>query len=472
MVLIQPLKTRSIRNICSFSPIRAFLGRLRGNLMADYSRNNNIFEKIFSFSLDGTPLYQNENGMATAVALLLVTVLTLLGTTAVVMTSTDIQIGGNYKVSEVTFYAAEAGVEEARARLRSTAGANLIADTSPTSTQWRAYIGTLAMAQKGNERCLGCVGFNSSLATHSRTNSLSGMNYVVEIKHKTDAAGNIMYWGDHDSNGTITRNTSAGNSNNRNIYLVTSSGYTANSHRTVEAEMAKMPPISVPSPLYVKANSTIQGSSTHIIGNDACGSSDKHAVITTKDPGSVNYEHGHPTIIGVGGTDPDIVYNGPNMDITAMVNSLKTAANFSYNVVSSGNNTVTHTGMNWGTPTPGATQQDPSTCSVHNIVYYNTNGTDIKLAGGSSGCGVLLIEGDLEVNGGFSWHGVIVVTGSVRYAGGGNKQVTGGILSGGTVEADLITGNANIVYCSSAVNSATENVPARMLSWRDLRQGT
>lgn len=235
--------------------------------------------------------------------------------------------------------------------------------------------------------------------------------------------------------------------------------------------MAKTPPIAVPSPLYVKADSTIQGSSTNIIGNDACGGSDKHAVITTKNPGSVNYANGHPTIIGVGGTDPDIVYNGPNMDITAMVNSLKTAANFSYNVVSSGNNTVTHTGMNWGTPTAGATQQDPSTCSVHNIVYYNTNGTDIKLAGGSSGCGVLLVEGDLEVNGGFSWHGVIVVTGSVRYAGGGDKQVTGGILSGGTVEADLITGNANIVYCSSAVNNATESVPARMLSWRDLRQG-
>jgi hypothetical protein len=28
----------------------------------------------------------------------------------------------------------------------------------------------------------------------------------------------------------------------------------------------------------------------------------------------------------------------------------------------------------------------------------------------------------------------------VRYAGGGDKQVTGGILSGGTVEADLIMG--------------------------------
>jgi Tfp pilus assembly protein PilX len=410
--------------------------------------------------LNSWPTYMNENGMVIAVALLLLAVLTLLGTAAVVVTSTDILIGGNYKASEQAFYAAEAGVEEARARLRSTAGANLIADTSPTSTEWRAYIGTLGMAQKANERCQGCVGFDSSLATHSRTNSLqSAMTYVVEIKHKTNAAGNIMYWGDDNDDGTATRNTTTGN----NIYLVTSSGYTGNSFRTVEAEVTKVTPIPVPSPLYVKANSTVRGSSTNIIGQDKCGSADKHGVTTTKDPGSVTID-GHPSITGASGTDPDILYNGPNLDIAGMVNSLKIQANFSYNVSSD-----TQTGMNWGTPTLGATQQDASTCSVHNIVHYNTNGTYIKLAGGSSGCGILLVEGNLEVNGGFSWNGIVLVTGSVTYSGGGDKQVTGGILSGGTVDADLISGNANIVYCSSAVKSQTDSFPLRNLSWRDLR---
>ena len=65
-------------------------------------------------------------------------------------------------------------------------------------------------------------------------------------------------------------------------------------------------------------------------------------------------------------------------------------------------------------------------CSDHNIVYYKANGTDIKLSGGSSRCGILLVEGYLEVHGGFSWHGVILVTGSIKYTGGRDKQVTGG----------------------------------------------
>jgi Tfp pilus assembly protein PilX len=434
------------------------MARLWSNSRARCSCNKNIFEKLLSSSSNGTSLYENERGMVTAVALLLMAVLTLLGTAAVVMTSTDIQIGGNYKVSELAFYAAEAGVEEARARLRATAGANRIDDDYETSTQWRAYIGTLAMAQK--------LGFDSSKVTHSRTNSLqSDINYVVEIRHKTDAAGNIMYWGDHDNDGIITRNTAVGNSNNGNIYLVTSSGYTTNSYRTVEAEMAKIPPITVPSPLYVKANTKIQGSSTDIIGIDMCGGSDKPGIVTTNNPGSIEISGG-PNITGAGGTTPNITYNGVNLDIDATVNSLKKLANYSYNVSS-----ATHTGMNWGLPTLGANLESPSTCGVHNIVYYNTNGTDIKLTGDSSGCGILLVEGDFEAHGGFSWHGVIIVTGSVKYTGGGGKQLTGGMLSGGSVDADVVGGNANIVYCSSAVKNQTESFPVWMLSWRDLREG-
>jgi Tfp pilus assembly protein PilX len=446
-----------IQDEYSFSHRQGFASHFCGYWERKWLRINYIFKIIFFAQRHRPSFLHDQRGVATAIGLLLLAVLTLLGTTAVVFTSTDIQISGNYKVSEVAFFAAEAGIEEARARLRSTAEANLINDSYPTSTQWRAYIGTLARSQT--------LGFNPSLSTHSRTGSLqSSMSYVVEIKHKTDAIGNIMYWGDDNTDGIVTRNTTVGDSNNRNIYLVTSSGYTGNSYRTVEAEMAKVPPITVPAPLYVKSNATIQGSSTDIIGTDGCGGADKPGVITTKAPGSIDI-NGGPNITGVGGTTPNIIYNGLSLDIDSMVNSLKTLANYSY--TKSG----TDTGMNWGTPTSGLNLESPTTCDDHNIVYYNTNGATIMLAGGSSGCGILLIEGNLEVHGGFSWNGVILITGSVKYSGGGNKQVTGGVLSGGTVDADLVGGNANIVYCSTAVTNQTANLPLKILSWRDAREG-
>jgi Tfp pilus assembly protein PilX len=440
MAQSQPSKAGCIQNLYGHTGDQKSSAHFVPHRKDSYSEIScSLGRRIFSvFHISS--IYKNESGIVTAVALLLLAVLVLLGTSAMVMTSTDILISGNYKVSEVAFYAAEAGVEEARARLRGAATAK-INDTAPNSPEWKAYIGTLAMAQ--------AKGFNSGSSSHSRLDSLqTGMNYVVEIRHKVDAANKVVY--------------SAGN----NIYLVTSTGYTGNSSRTVELEVVRASPLTVPGPLYVEANANIQGASTVIIGADPatgkepCGGPSVAAVTTTNAASSVEI-HQNATVTG----SPLVKEYGADLDIEAMVNSLKQQANFSYNVTS-----ATHTGMNWGTPTIIANTK-PSTCSVHNIVYYNTNGTDIKLAGGTSGCGILLVDGDLDVNGGFAWHGVLVVTGSLKYTGGGNKQVTGGMLAGEDADADVeVGGNASIVYCSSAVNSQTVNLPLRVLSWRDNNQ--
>ena len=52
----------------------------------------------------------NENGAVLVIALMFMAILGLLGTTAVVMTTTDMQIGANYKTNAQAFYIAEAGL--------------------------------------------------------------------------------------------------------------------------------------------------------------------------------------------------------------------------------------------------------------------------------------------------------------------------------------------------------------------------
>ena len=59
-----------------------------------------------------------EKGMALIVVLLLVAVFAVLGSTAMLATSTDLQISGNYRMSEQALYAAEAGAEYGVNRLR------------------------------------------------------------------------------------------------------------------------------------------------------------------------------------------------------------------------------------------------------------------------------------------------------------------------------------------------------------------
>jgi Tfp pilus assembly protein PilX len=400
-----------------------------------------------------------QNGLVLVVSLLLMAAIFLIVSVAIMTTSTDLKITGHFKSGKKAFYAAEAGVEESRARMN-TIAANPITDNHSTQTGWSAYIGTTAKAQG--------KGYNSSNTMHVLVNSVqSAMDYVVRIVHQTDSSGNILYWGDVNSDGVNERTTTAGTAL-RNIYKVTSEGTYAGSQRTIEVEMSRMPPLNVPAALYVNASTTVQGSSTNVIGTDGCGGANLAGIVSTQPAGSVNL-NGGPSITGAGGTTPNISYNGTAMNIQNMLNTYKSMANFKYTVNSAAHTASTQPGPGdgWGTPVAGGTQQSPSSCNVHNIVYYNTGGTHIQLSGGVSGCGILLVDGDAELHGNFSWYGVILISGSLTYTGGGNKNVTGAIVSGGSVDADLIGGNTNIVYCSAAVRNQTEAMPMQLLSWND-----
>ena len=414
----------------------------------------------------------NEKGMVLVVGLMLIVVLSLLGTTAVLTSTTDMKISANYKTSKQAFYAAEAGIEEARARLKANADMSIvITDSQPLNANWRAYIGVVAKAQ--------AKGYDSS--QHGFYPGLqSTLDYTVKIKHRTNAGGQVLYWGDVDSNGRYERTTnrvSPTGFTNPNIYLVTSYGTTAGSNKTIESEITRFPPLTVPAALYVEAATDILGNAS-IFGVDQCGGADVPGIKTTLSLNSVD-DSKNPGSLITGSTSPtgnpsDIAPFATDMDIQAMIDSQKGSANFTYNVAS-----ATHSGTaipgpgdGWGTPVPGASNDKASSCDVRNIVYYNTsngnNLTDIKLTN-SSGCGILLVEGDLDVNGGFNWYGLVIVSGSVKYTGGGqdSKNITGGVLAGGSATADVVGGNTNIVYCSTALTKQTENQPLRCLSWNE-----
>ena len=69
-------------------------------------------------------LVQNESGAALIISLMFLAIASLLGSTAVLLTSTDMQIGSNYKSSSVAFYNADAGVNYAIAKMEEGMKAN------------------------------------------------------------------------------------------------------------------------------------------------------------------------------------------------------------------------------------------------------------------------------------------------------------------------------------------------------------
>ena len=77
---------------------------------------------------------KNENGMILVLVLTLLAIISLLGATAVIVTTTDIKIGGNYRASVQAFYDADAGVNYAIAKIEEGIKANPQTFSLPTST--------------------------------------------------------------------------------------------------------------------------------------------------------------------------------------------------------------------------------------------------------------------------------------------------------------------------------------------------
>ena len=62
----------------------------------------------------------------------------------------------------------------------------------------------------------------------------------------------------------------------------------------------------------------------------------------------------------------------------------------------------------------------------------------------------------------------LLVTGSITFTGGGGKNVTGAMMAGASASADLVGGDAAIVYCSRAISDQTDSLPLITLRWVEL----
>jgi hypothetical protein len=342
-------------------------------------------------------------------------------------------------MGEQALYAAESGVEEARARLRVQAGAARIEDPQTDSPLWRVYIGDAVQAHD--------QGYDAS--QHERVASLQDdLDYTVMIRHALHGPDQaVVRWGDDDGDGVNTRNATHGEV----IYRITGYGAQHEARKTVEIEAVRVPSLTVPSALSVGGQTTLQSSRLHVTDQDSCASHEQPGVTRAASPM---------------GSQESTLHT--NIHVQAMIETLKDHANVVYTPAMAGQHATSPApAEQWGTPHRGAPPQEPSVCQAHHVVYYDTRTGAGRLSHGVSGCGLLLVDGDVEIHGDFSWHGAILVAGSVRLTGEGTKHITGGVLVAGSVTAEQ-GGDTHILYCREAVQQQTRTMPLRILSWRNI----
>lgn len=366
----------------------------------------------------------NQKGFLLIAALTLLTVLTLLGTTAYILSSTDIRVGGNFRDSQLALQVAMAGAQKARAQLNS--------ELFPVSGTVVSLSAELASKVGANSVLNGYATGTDDVALAS--GSLNGSNYVAYLSN--DALDSNGQYSTTDSNSKI---------------LITSVATGPNS-ASARVEMVVYSPSGLadsPAAVYSKGDVTGNGSSLTVSGNDSCGEESALAPIFTKDPATTNMI-GNPTLSGSPSTPQ---HGSTNVDIQGYINTLKGAATTTL--------TADQNGATYGNS------------SNYVTVYSDTdnppNNQGLKLQN-VTGYGILLVQGDLELGGGFQWNGIILTTGSVTLNGGGSGiNIQGLIFTGTSTLTDITINGGNVIgYDSCKVKNALSGTGVRMVNWKQV----
>jgi hypothetical protein len=93
---------------------------------------------------------------------------------------------------------------------------------------------------------------------------------------------------------------------------------------------------------------------------------------------------------------------------------------------------------------------------------------DLKIAGHTTGYGILLVDGDLELDGAFEFVGIIVVGRSLKFRGGGSRTLLGTVLTSSDLDdgSDL-KGSMTIQYSSQAIDAVRSVASGfAIVAWR------
>ena len=400
----------------------------------------------------------DEKGFVLIAVIMLLIILALIGTVAVITTTTEIKISSNYKTNAKSLYAAQAGTEEARARLRgSSSDVNYVGDdSSPPNELWSVYVGTSSSWETTDDPD------HDSNYTNTGVNSIqSDISYWVKIRHKkwsdcTDAEQDtvidtsntsggtpgdpdIIYYGYATSTATtaVPFTSDDAPATASPVEIITSYGSSNKSLNIIEVQARQNPGPPIPGAIYgnnvdIKGNVTING--------DDEGCSDDSvptvAYVTSLD------QDGNTSLVSDAGES--II--SPVLDLESQVNTLESIK------------TVTLTEDQTGYSVGSSSNYEVVYCDA--TILSPDNELDLNNV---TGYGTLVIKGNVNFGGSVTWYGLIIVYGNIEVSGNGNN-IHGAILADNISQ---LSGNININYNSCKLNNANNSYLYSIFRWED-----
>ena len=372
-------------------------------------------------------IHKNEKGMVLATGLIFMAIIAIVGSTAVLITTTDLKIGTNYITSEQAFYVAEAGIQHAANALKA------------------------GVSNGFNDELLGDDG------------QLFGPDPVP--------------FGDGNYTVTVTDNNDDGDpfSDSDNKVIITSTGTVNNASKTIEAvyyyrkvDVDGALGIYGPYPaVELSGASEIDGRDYKVPPDFDCSGAGCTATLAggvPAEPGIYAEEAITPKGLITDETDPkqNIFGDPPVNDVGGSALSVSYWQDFANSLtpdltVDSAEGTITENIF--------GSRDNPQ------ITMITDSATGTHLSGTIDGAGILIVNGDLQITGTFHFEGLIIVmSGGDLVVTGTGRSITYGsvVLAGSGVSSEVdYGGHASIRYSSQALLSAADTL-AGLDSWREM----
>lgn len=430
----------------------------------------------------GWTAMRDQRGVALALALVVLLVITALALTYLTLGSVEPRISQNLTDGARARYVAEAGVEW---------GFNALAGSS----SWSAYLASLPVVD--GKRTMITASPLPGLTTASGT-------FTVTVRNDNQAGDPTLTGVAQDPGDDVT------DTNAR--LIMTAVGRVGTAVRTITAVVARaqLPPF--PGALVFPGNEAevaFSGNSFEITGNDTrldgtpgpgapvfgisvssalplanpgANEGVVEAALSSSQKDNVTGRRQNPALPGEG--DNTVA---PNPDLTPQaiadfIAQAKAAADLTFNSTPANPQSFTNIGntcaADWNSTNCWGTRDRPKVVYVKGSPDPTSMFTALAVSGNTTGVGILIVEdGDFRISGNFRWEGPIIVTGNwvgVGYLGGGYQEVLGAVISNETAtdpgyREGVVTGNAKLRYSTEALALA-QNLRklVRIAVWQEL----
>ena len=360
---------------------------------------------------------KNENGMILVLILTFLVILSLLGATAVIVTSTDIKIGGNYVLSQKAFYDANAGVNYALSKIKDETFAlpdKIEVSETPnytTPTDFSFSLSPISMVDKNTY-------------TFSSTGGASG-NKEATIKL---------------------------------IFSKVSIPVDVDSSMGIYASDPEV---------EVKGNATIDGRNHNVPANFICSGYGCNGSLTGGDETPGIYTANAADLDGVRTSgENQNVFGTPEIQIGGGNHTGQSWQDLANGLIPMADLAFDKDGTISGSQTLG-TRDMPKITVIEGKA---------KLSGTVHGAGILIVKDEVKFEGNFYFEGLIIILNNngadsdaeLCFKKAGRKNLFGAIIVAGNSDSELeIGGNTQIFYSSQALANVKDKInTTKILSWQ------